>query len=74
MVCMCVTHKREEDTHRASWTQEARCAEWCASFPHPPPLTFVVQRAIEVVAASVEAGGQLDEVASPRVAGAREAG
>lgn len=45
-----------------------------ARFPHPPPLTFVVQRAIEVVAASVEAGGQLDEVAGPRVAGAREAG
>lgn len=41
------------------------------------PLTFepfVVQRAIKVVAASVEAGGQLDEVASPRVASAREAG
>lgn len=45
-------------------------------FPHPThlPLTFVVQRAIKVVAASVEAGGQLDEVASPRVASAREAG
>lgn len=37
-------------------------------------LTFVVERTVEVVAASVEAGGQLDEVASPRVAGAREAG
>lgn len=39
-----------------------------------PPLTFVVQRAIEVVTAGVEARGQLNEMAGPRVAGAREAG
>lgn len=62
---MFVQHKREEDMRHM--THKARHAE-CVS------LTFVVQRAIEVVAASVEAGGQLDEVASPRVAGAREAG
>ena len=43
--------------------------------PIPPCLlTFVVQRTIEVVAASVEACGQLDQVASPCVAGSREAG
>lgn len=50
-------------------------AEWCRVSPSPStPLTFVVQRAIEVVTAGVEAGGQLNEVAGPRVAGAREAG
>lgn len=70
---VCVRHKREEDMYMAGSTDEARHAEECV-FPSPPPLTFVIQRAIEVVAASVEAGGQLDEVASPRVAGAREAG
>lgn len=51
-------------------------------FPCPPIgptcslrlLTFVVERTVEVVAASVEAGSQLDEVASPRVASTREAG
>lgn len=37
-------------------------------------LTFVVERTVKIVAARVEAGGQLDEVASPRVAGAWEAG
>lgn len=45
--------------------------------PFPVPLrllTFVVERTVEVVAAGVEAGGQLDEVASPRVAGTWEAG
>lgn len=36
-------------------------------------LTFVVEGAIEVVAAGVEAGGMLDEVPSPRVPRAREA-
>lgn len=36
--------------------------------------TFVVQRAIEVVAACVEASGQLYEVARPGVASSREAG
>lgn len=48
-----------------------------AAYPMPSQrvlFTFVVERTIEVVAASVEAGGQLNEVASPRVAGAREAG
>lgn len=39
-----------------------------------PPLTFVVQRAIKVVAARVKASGQLDEMASPRVASTGEAG
>lgn len=36
--------------------------------------TFVVQRAVKVVAACVEASGQLNEVASPGVASSREAG
>lgn len=36
--------------------------------------TFIVERAVEVVAAGVEAGGQLDQVASPGVSGSGEAG
>lgn len=60
MVRVCVRHKREEDMYMAGLTHEVRRAEWCTRFPHPLPLTFVVQRAIKVVAARVEAGGQLD--------------
>ena len=36
--------------------------------------TFVVERAVKVVAARVEACGELDEVPGPGVAGAGEAG
>lgn len=36
--------------------------------------TFIIKRAIKVVAASVKAGGQLDEVASPSVASPGETG
>lgn len=36
--------------------------------------TFIVKGAIKVIAAGVEASGQLDEVASPRVAGSGETG
>ena len=36
--------------------------------------TFVVERAVEVVAARVEACGELDEVPGPGVSGAGEAG
>lgn len=37
-------------------------------------LTLVVERPVEVVAAGVEAGGELDQVPCPRVAGPGEAG
>lgn len=37
-------------------------------------FTFVVKRAIEVEAARVEAGGELDEVASPCVTSSGETG
>ena len=36
--------------------------------------TFVVERAVKIVAARVEACGELDEVPGPGVAGAGEAG
>lgn len=49
-------------------------ASQCALWSPGSLLTFVVERTIKVVAAGVEAGGQLDEVASPRVASTWEAG
>lgn len=36
--------------------------------------TFIVKRTIKVIAAGVEASGQLYEVARPGVAGSRETG
>lgn len=49
-------------------------ASQCALLSPGSLLTFVVERTVEVVAAGVEASGQLDEVASPCVAGTWEAG
>lgn len=45
-----------------------------SSITSHPPLTFVVERPIKVVAASVEASGELDQVPCPRVASPRKAG
>lgn len=36
--------------------------------------TFVIKWTVKVIAASVEAGGQLDEVASPSVSSSRKTG
>lgn len=60
-------------THGRSTAAHSQGTAWPP--PHSLPLlTFVVESPIEVVAPGIEAGGMLDEMPSPGVPGAWEAG